>query len=81
MAKTTIVDELRARVKKLEGALADIRDLARTGTAPNAYSMTVSQWDNYKVNKVAAIAAHAPEDLRVREWPSEFVRRTLGNAW
>lgn len=22
-----------------------------------------------------------PEDLRVREWPSEFVRRTLGNAW
>jgi len=44
-------------VKELREALRDIRDLARTGIAPMSYNMTLDEWRQYKLDKIAGIAA------------------------
>ena len=48
------------RVKELEEELEEIRDLARTGTPPDAYGMTsLEEWEHYKINKIAGMANEA----------------------
>jgi hypothetical protein len=37
--------------------LAYIRDLARTGLAPTSFGLTEGQWKDYKLSKIAALAA------------------------
>ena len=37
-------------------ALTGIRDLARTGTAPEAYGMDTTQWNFHKINQIAGMA-------------------------
>lgn len=43
-------------------AMEEIRDLARTGMAPDAWGMTPDQWNQHKVNKIACLAAKALEE-------------------
>ena len=53
-------NKLRKRVAELENELAEIRDLARTGTPPDAYGMTsLEEWEHYKINKIAGMANEA----------------------
>ena len=48
------------RVIKLEEVLEEIRDLARTGTPPDAYGMTsLEEWEHYKINRIAGMANEA----------------------
>ena len=48
------------RIKELEKELEEIRDLARTGTAPDSYGMTsLEEWEHYKINRIAGMANEA----------------------
>ena len=45
---------------KLREELEEIRDLARTGTAPDMYGFTsLEEWEHYKINRVAGMADNA----------------------
>ena len=49
-----------SRVKELEEALEEIRDLARTGSAPDAFGFTtLAEWNGYKLVRVAGMANEA----------------------
>ena len=50
-----------SRVKELEAALEEIRDLARTGLAPGrwGFNASSSEWDRHKVNRIAGMANEA----------------------
>ena len=48
------------KVRELEEVLEEIRDLARTGTPPDAYGMTsLEEWEHYKINRIAGMANEA----------------------
>ena len=44
-------------------ALVDIRDLARTGTAPDVWNMTELQWTQHKLNRIAGMAHKIVADI------------------
>ena len=53
-----IEDGLRAEIDRLKTALTEIRDLARTGLAPDAYNFdTEEKWLRHKVNRIAGMAS------------------------
>ena len=43
----------------LKEVLEEIRDLARTGTAPDAYGFLQAEWEHYKINRIAGMANDA----------------------
>ena len=44
----------------LKEVMEEIRDLARTGTPPDAYGMTsLAEWEHYKINRIAGMANDA----------------------
>jgi len=58
---TTIydIDELQKEVKRLRETLEEIRDLARTGVAPDLFNFTDREWKTHQVNKIAWMANEA----------------------
>ena len=50
--------ELEKQNTELLKALKDIRDLARTGLAPDAYGMDQNEWATHKVLRVESMANH-----------------------
>ena len=43
-----------------KNVIEEIRDLARTGTPPDAYGMTsLEEWEHYKINRIARMANEA----------------------
>ena len=61
--ETTIdrpITDIISEYMKLVEALKEIRDLARTGTAPDCLGFTsLAEWEHYKINRIAGMAAHA----------------------
>jgi hypothetical protein len=53
------VPDLVAEVERLRAALEEIRDLARTGSIPDAMGCTEDQWNWHKVNRIAGMASDA----------------------
>ena len=52
-----IEDGLQAEIEGLKNVLMEIRDLARTGSAPDSLNLdTEEKWLRYKVNRIAAMA-------------------------
>lgn len=49
----------REDIDTLRIALEEIRDLARTGCAPDAFNMTPEQWNQHKIDKIAYLASKA----------------------
>ena len=48
----------------LKEVLEEVRDLARTGTAPDMYGMTsLAEWEHHKINRIAGMAADALEKV------------------
>lgn len=56
------VERLRAQVVAANRTLEAIRDLARTGLAPDALNMTPAEWAEHKLHRIARMAVHAMED-------------------
>jgi len=53
----------RTALAELQQAIENIRDIARTGVAPDAFSMTQEEWNAHKINKIAREATIALESL------------------
>ena len=63
MGAKLVINQSGEYISELIAILQDIRDLARTGTAPMAFNMTPEEWDKYKLNKCAKLA-----DEVIKDW-------------
>lgn len=60
-----VINQSEEFISELIATLQEIRDLARTGTAPTSFNMTLEEWNKYKLNKCATLA-----DTIIKEWES-----------
>ena len=49
--------EVEEPLDETKETMENIRDLARTGLAPDAFNMTQEQWLQHKLNRIASMAA------------------------
>ena len=58
------IQKLQDEISQYKATLQEIRDLARTGMPPQAFDMTLSDWNTHKINKIAYLANKALKEIK-----------------